>query len=103
MKSIRTRISSSALKWGKGRIVTDGVPYKVKSGNAINVPTGVLHNLICARHDTLELYRSNGPSHNRDQPGQITKAEMAGSGGFLEGQATEQGPGVLLVQTIALC
>lgn len=85
------------IEQGDGRIVIDGVTHKVKPGDGIVVPAGVHHNLICTGHDALKIYTIYGPPHHRDQLIQTTKAEADQSDETFEGQATEQGPAVLLV------
>lgn len=75
---------------GEGRIVIDGVPHKIKSGDGIVVPAGAHHNLICAGHLPLKVYTIYGPPHHRDQLVQITKAEADTSDEEFEGQATEK-------------
>ena len=85
------------IEQGEGRIIIDGVTHKVKPGDGIVVPAGVHHNLICTSHDALKIYTIYGPPHHRDQLVQKTKAEADQSDETFEGQATEQGPAVLLV------
>lgn len=77
------------IESGKGRIVIDGVPHKVKAGDGVIVPAGAHHNVICAGHDALKLYTIYGPPHHRDQLVQKTKAEADASDEAFDGKATE--------------
>lgn len=77
------------IESGKGRIVIDGVPHKVKAGDGVIVPAGAHHNVICTGHDALKLYTIYGPPHHRDQLVQKTKAEADASDEAFDGKATE--------------
>lgn len=82
---------------GKGRAVIDGVTHKISTGDAIVVPAGAHHNVICTGHDALKLYTIYGPPHHRDHLNQKTKAEADASDEVFEGQATEQAADVVLI------
>lgn len=77
------------IEQGKGCIVIDGVPHKVKSGDGAIVPAGAHHNVICTGHEALKLYTIYGPPHHRDLLVQETKAEADGSDEVFEGQTEE--------------
>ena len=62
---------------GAGEISIDGVTHKVKSGTAIVVPAGALHNLINTGDEAMKIYtiyappqsrRSAGTGHKSDRP-----------------------------------
>lgn len=75
---------------GKGRIVIDGVTRKIKGGDAIVVPAGAYHNVICTGHDPLKLYTLYGPPHHHDQLVQATKPEAGASEETFDGHPTEK-------------
>jgi mannose-6-phosphate isomerase-like protein (cupin superfamily) len=82
---------------GKGRIVIDGVPHKVGSGDAVVVPAGAHHNVICTGHEPLKLYTIYGPPQHRDQLVQATKSEADASEEKFDGEATEHAAEVVRV------
>ena len=77
------------IEKGKGQIVIDGKTQKVKSGDAIVVPAGSLHNLINTGGKALKLYTLYGPPNHRDQLRQRTKAEAINSHEKFAGATTE--------------
>lgn len=83
------------IEEGKGRIVIDGVPHKVKAGDGIVVPAGTHHNVICTGHDALKFYTIYGPPHHRDGLVQKTKAEADASDEAFDGEATEHAADVV--------
>lgn len=84
------------IEQGKGCIVIDGTPHKVKSGDGVIVPAGAHHNVICTGHEALKLYTIYGPPHHHDQLVQTTKAEADAAEEAFEGQ-TEQAADILRV------
>jgi mannose-6-phosphate isomerase-like protein (cupin superfamily) len=74
---------------GKGQIVIDGTTHKIKSGDAIVVPSGAQHNIINTGDKSLKLYTLYGPPNHLDQLIQSTKAEAAASKEAFEGVTTE--------------
>ena len=78
------------IEQGKGRVIIDGVPHKVSSGDGVVVPAGAHHNVICTGHAPLKFYTIYGPPHHRDQLVQKTKAEAAAAHESFDGQATEK-------------
>lgn len=84
------------IEQGKGCIVIDGAPHKVKSGDGVIVPAGAHHNVICTGHEALKLYTIYGPPHHRDQLVQKTKVDAEASDESFDGQ-TEQAGGVVRV------
>jgi len=85
------------IEAGKGMIVIDGVPHKVKSGDGVVVPAGAHHNVICIGHDGLKLYTIYGPAHHRDGLVQKTKAEADASDEAFDGKATEHAADVVRI------
>ena len=85
------------IEAGKGMIVIDGVPHKVKSGDGVVVPAGAHHNVICTGHDALKLYTIYGPAHHRDGLVQKTKAEADASDEAFDGKATEHATDVVRI------
>ncbi len=82
---------------GQGRAVIDVVTHQISTVDAIVVPAGAHHNVICTGHDALKLYTIYGPPHHRDHLNQKTKAEADVSDEVFEGQATEQVADVVLI------
>ena len=85
------------VEQGKGMIVIDGMPHKVKAGDGIVVPAGAHHNVICTGHEALKLFAIYGPPHHRDGLVQKTKAEADASDEAFDGKATEKGGAVVRV------
>jgi mannose-6-phosphate isomerase-like protein (cupin superfamily) len=84
------------IEKGKGRVVIDGVPHKIKSGDAVVVPAGTHHNLICTGDKPLRVYTIYSPPHHRDQLVQATKAEADKSDETFDGNSTEHQPATVL-------
>ncbi len=74
---------------GKGKIVIDGSTHKVKSGDAMLVPAGALHNLINTGRKRMKVYTLYGPPNHRDQLVQAKKAEAESSSEHFDGKTTE--------------
>ena len=74
---------------GKGRVVIDGVPHKIKSGDGIVVPAGAHHNVICTGDKALKIYTIYGPPHHMDRLVQATKADADASDETFDGVTTE--------------
>ena len=87
------------IEEGKGRVVIDGVPHKVKAGDGIVVPAGTHHNVICPGHEALKLYTLYGPPHHEDQLVQKIKAEADASDEVFSGEGAEQAAEVVRVST----
>lgn len=79
------------IEQGKGRIVIDGVPHKIKSVDGIVVPAGTHHNLICTGHDPLRISTVYGPPQHRDQLVQKTKTEAVASDEAFQGTGHRAG------------
>lgn len=77
---------------GKGRVVIEGTPHKIEEGDAVVVPAGAHHNVICTGHHPLKLYTIYGPPHHRDQVIHATKAEADASDEAFDGKTTEDAP-----------
>lgn len=86
------------IEAGKGMVVIDGAPHKVRAGDGIVVPAGTHHNVICMGHEALKLSTICGPPHHRDQLVQKTKADAGASGDAFDGQASEQAAEAVRVQ-----
>lgn len=84
------------IEEGKGRMIIDGETHKVSSGDAILVPAGAHHNLICTGHEAMKLYTIYGPPHHLDQLRQMTRAEATDAKEAFDGKTTEQ-PGATLL------
>lgn len=78
---------------GKGEILIDGVPSKVKADTAIIVPAGARHNLVNTGDKPLRLYTLYAPPEHRDGVVHATKAEAAAAPAPFDGVLTEDGPG----------
>ena len=73
---------------GAGEISIDGVTHKVKSGTAIVVPAGALHNLINTGDEAMKIYTIYGPPNHVDQLVQATKAIALTSSEHFDGKVT---------------
>ncbi len=73
---------------GKGEIQIDGVSQKVRSGMAIVVPAGALHNLTNTGDKPMKVYTIYGPPNHLDQLEQKTKAMALASSEHFDGMVT---------------
>lgn len=74
---------------GKGQIVIDGTTHKIKSGDAMVVPSGAQRNIINIGDKSLKLDMLYGPPDHLDQLIQRTKAEATTSKEAFEGVTTK--------------
>ncbi|WP_219893715.1 cupin domain-containing protein [Aquisediminimonas profunda] len=65
------------LEKGKGVIIIDGTPSKIKAGTGIIVPAGARHNLKNTGKKFLRLYTIYGPPEHRDRVIHTTIADVA--------------------------
>jgi mannose-6-phosphate isomerase-like protein (cupin superfamily) len=63
------------IEEGEGEVVIDGVRHEVEDDDAIIVPAGARHNVICAGDSPLRLYTLYGPPEHRDGVVHPTKAD----------------------------
>ena len=54
------------IEEGEGEVVIDGVRHEVEDDDAIVVPAGARHNVICTGDSPLRLYTLYGPPEHRD-------------------------------------
>jgi mannose-6-phosphate isomerase-like protein (cupin superfamily) len=54
------------IEEGEGEVVIDGVRHEVEDDDAIIVPAGARHNVICTGDSPLRLYTLYGPPEHRD-------------------------------------
>jgi mannose-6-phosphate isomerase-like protein (cupin superfamily) len=76
------------IEQGRGQIVIDGVTHKVKSGAAIVVPAGALHNLANTGDKPMKVYTVYGPPNHVDQLEQKTKSVVQASSEHFDGKVT---------------
>lgn len=72
---------------GNGEVFIDGITSKIKSGDAIIVPAGALHNVINKSGDPLQLYTLYGPPEHRDGTVHRTKSDVTEE--HFDGKTTE--------------
>ena len=63
------------IEEGEGEVVIDGVQHEVEDDDAIIVPAGARHNVICTGDSPLRLYTLYGPPEHRDGVVHPTKAD----------------------------
>ena len=63
------------IEEGEGEVVIDGVRHEVEDDDAIIVPAGARHNVICTGDSPLRLYTLYGPPEHRDGVVHPTKAD----------------------------
>ena len=78
------------IEKGRGRITIDGNITLVKSGDAIIVPSGAMHNLRNTGDKAMRLYTLYGPPNHIDKLTQERKAEAVQSREVFDGVTTEQ-------------
>lgn len=63
------------IEEGEGEVVIDGVRHEVEDDDAIVVPAGARHNVVCTGDSPLRLYTLYGPPEHRDGVVHPTKAD----------------------------
>ena len=74
---------------GKGEVLIDGNPSKIKSDDAIIVPAGARHNIRNTGDKPLRLYTLYAPPEHRDATVHVTKADADASEEHFDGKTTE--------------
>jgi len=75
---------------GEGKVLIDGVEYRVKDGNAVIVPAGARHNVInTSKRANLRLYTIYSPPEHQDGVVRHTKEEAMASEEHFDGRTTE--------------
>lgn len=74
---------------GKGEVLIDGNPSKIKSDDAIIVPAGARHNIKNTGDKPLRLYTLYAPPEHRDGTVHVTKADTDASEEHFDGKTTE--------------
>jgi mannose-6-phosphate isomerase-like protein (cupin superfamily) len=74
---------------GKGEVLIDGNPSKIKSDDAIIVPAGARHNIKNTGDKPLRLYTLYAPPEHRDGTVHVTKADADASEEHFDGKTTE--------------
>ncbi|EKF39848.1 hypothetical protein NA8A_23839 [Nitratireductor indicus C115] len=74
---------------GKGEVLIDGNPSKIKSDDAIIVPAGARHNIRNTGDKPLRLYTLYAPPEHRDGTVHVTKADADASEEHFDGKTTE--------------
>lgn len=74
---------------GKGEVLIDGNPSKIKSDDAIIVPAGARHNIRNTGDKPLRLYTLYAPPEHRDGTVHVTKADTDASEEHFDGKTTE--------------
>jgi mannose-6-phosphate isomerase-like protein (cupin superfamily) len=75
---------------GEGKVVIDGVEYRVKDGDGIIVPAGARHNVInTSKRANLRLYTIYSPPEHRDGVVRHTKSEAMAAEEHFDGRTTE--------------
>lgn len=75
---------------GEGKVIIDGVEYKVKDGDAVIVPAGAKHNVLnTSKKLELKLYTIYSPPEHQDKVVRHTKADAEASPEEYDGKPTE--------------
>jgi mannose-6-phosphate isomerase-like protein (cupin superfamily) len=75
---------------GSGKCVIDGNEYELRSGDAVLVPQGALHNVInLSPTDALKLYTIYSPPHHKDGLVRVSKKEAEAFEQEFDGVTTE--------------
>lgn len=74
---------------GNGKVIIDETEYEVKDGDAVVVPAGSEHNVICTGETPLKLYTIYSPAHHKDGIVRATKKEAMENEEDFDGLTTE--------------
>ena len=77
------------IEKGRGEVVINGATHPVKSGSAIIVPAGALHNLINTGDKPMRLYTLYSPPNHVDGLVEQRKADAQASHEVFDGATTE--------------
>lgn len=77
------------IEKGPGEVVINGATHPVKSGSAIIVPAGALHNLINTGDKPMRLYTLYSPPNHVDGLVEQRKADAQASHEVFDGATTE--------------
>jgi mannose-6-phosphate isomerase-like protein (cupin superfamily) len=75
---------------GVGKVIINDTTYEVSDGDAVIVPAGAMHNVICTSEtESLKLYTIYSPAHHKDGIVRVTKAEAVANEAEFDGVTTE--------------
>ncbi|MCX6769404.1 MAG: cupin domain-containing protein [Candidatus Micrarchaeota archaeon] len=75
---------------GEGKVFIDGIPHKVRDGDAAIVPAGAQHNVVnTSEHKTLKLYTIYSPPEHIDKTVRHTKKDAEAMPEEYDGKPTE--------------
>lgn len=77
------------IEEGTGKITIDGTDHIVRADDAVIVPQGANHNVICTGSGPLKLYTIYGPPEHIDGTVHRTCAEAQASHEHFDGRTTE--------------
>lgn len=77
------------IEAGTGIITIDGVDNAVKADDAVIVPQGANHNVVCSGSEPLKLYTIYGPPEHIDGTVHKTCTEASASHEHFDGKTTE--------------
>jgi mannose-6-phosphate isomerase-like protein (cupin superfamily) len=77
------------VEGGTGQIVIDGVAHTVRADDAVIVPQGARHNVICTGSNPLKLYTIYGPPEHKDKTVHRTVADARAAHEHFDGRTTE--------------
>lgn len=74
---------------GRGEVTIDDNVYQVQKEDAVIVPQGARHNVICTGDKPLQFYSLYGPPEHKDGTVHATPAEAKASDEHYDGKTTE--------------
>lgn len=75
---------------GQGKVIINETTYEVSDGDAVIVPAGASHNVICTSDtESLKLYTIYSPAHHKDGIVRSTKEEAIANEADFDGTTTE--------------
>ena len=74
---------------GTGEVTVDDNVYAVKADDAVIVPQGARHNVVCTGDEPLKLYTIYGPPEHLDGTVHHTPEEAEASHEHFDGKTTE--------------
>ena len=77
------------IEAGEGEVWIDGVCNRVKADDAVIVPQGARHNVVCSGNTPLRLYTIYGPPEHVDGTVHKTCAEANAAHEHFDGRTTE--------------
>jgi mannose-6-phosphate isomerase-like protein (cupin superfamily) len=77
------------IEAGTGQVTIDGEKHTVRADDAVIVPQGARHNVVCTGSKPLKLYTIYGPPEHKDKVVHRTASEAHGAHEHFDGKTSE--------------